>query len=305
MVKRFVFMLTAVLGAFLLLATGTATAGPVTVHDDSKVLDVAKVTNAANQLSNPVQIFTTEKFSDDHGKFDQETQSHVKDPADVVLAINTKSKFLSIRTGANSHIRETGSAGTAFKNAFGSGDYTGATIAALGALKSATDQAAPSNAKAPNPAPAPAPAAHHETKSSGLGWLGWLCPIVVIGGIIAAVVFFLRRRNSNPPPPPAPFGGFGGGGFGGDPGYGGPGYGAPGYGGGPRRHEPRRGRGPGRGRRRARRRPARLRARPDGRPGRRTRPPRLRSPAGIRRLRPRPAAVGRRGRRLRLRRRRG
>ncbi|MGW4353379.1 hypothetical protein ACWELJ_14985, partial [Nocardia sp. NPDC004582] len=213
MVKRFVVLLTAVLGVLLLSATGPAAAGPVTIHDDSKVLDVAKVTNAANQLSNPVQIFTTEKFSDDHGKFDQETQSHVKDPADVVLAVNTKSHFLSIRTGANSHIRDTGPAGTAFKNAFGSGDYTGATIAALGALKSAADQAAPSNAKAPNPAPAPA---HHESKSGGWGWLGWLCPIAVIGGIIAAVVIFLRRRNANPPPPPAPMGGFGGGGFGGD-----------------------------------------------------------------------------------------
>ncbi|MTE11675.1 hypothetical protein [Nocardia aurantiaca] len=224
MVKRFVLLLSAVLGV-ILLATGTAAAGPVTVHDDSKVLDVAKVTNAANQLSNPVQIFTTEKFSDDRGKFDQETQSHVKDPADVVLAINTKSKFLSIRTGANSHIRETASAGTAFKNAFGSGDYTGATVAALGALKSATDQAAPTSARAGNPAPAPA--AKPESKSSGWGWLGILCPIVIIGGIIAAVVAFVRRRRANPPPPSAPLGG---GGFGSGYSSGGPGYGAPGYG---------------------------------------------------------------------------
>ncbi|WP_433564705.1 hypothetical protein ACQP1O_04965 [Nocardia sp. CA-151230] len=221
MVKRLVLLLSALLGV-ILLATGAAAAGPVTVHDDSKVLDVAKVTDAANQLSNPVQIFTTEKFSDDHGKFDQEAQSHVKDPADVVLAINTKSKFLSIRTGANSHIRETGSAGTAFKNAFGSGDYTGATVAALGALKSATDQAAPTSARAGNPAPAPA--AKPESKGSGWGWLGILCPIVIIGGIIAAVVAFFRRRRGNPPPPP------GGGGFGGGYAPGGPGYGAPGYG---------------------------------------------------------------------------
>ncbi|WP_162958334.1 hypothetical protein [Nocardia yunnanensis] len=229
MVKRFLLLFSAVAGV-ILLATGTAAAGPTDVHDDSHVLDVGKVTNAAAQLSDPVHIFTTEKFSDDHGKFDQEAQSHVSGASDVVLAINTKSKFLSIRTGANSHIRETGSAGTAFKNAFGNGDYTGATVAALGALKAAADQPAPTGAKAANPAPAPAAQPAH--KSTGFGWLGLLCPIVVIGGIVAAAVAFFRRRRSNPPGPMSgPGGGFGGGYAPGGPGYGGPGYGAPGRGG--------------------------------------------------------------------------
>ncbi|GAB2566004.1 hypothetical protein [Nocardia heshunensis] len=228
MVKRLLMLLSAVVGV-ILLATGTAAAGPVTVHDDSKVLDVTKVTNAAMQLSDPVQIFTTEKFSDDHGKFDQEAQSHVTGTSDVVLAINTKSKFLSIRTGANSHIKDTSSAGAAFKSAFGNNDYTDATIAALGALKSSTGAGAPTGAKAGNPAPAPV--AKPASKSSGFGWLGLLCPVIVIGGIIAAVVAFMRRRR-NPPPPPmgGPGGGFGGGYAPGGPGYGGPGYGAPGYG---------------------------------------------------------------------------
>ncbi|MGW4249258.1 hypothetical protein, partial [Nocardia sp. NPDC004722] len=192
MVKRLLMLLSAVAGV-ILLATGTAAAGPVTVHDDSKVLDVTKVTNAAMQLTDPVQIFTTQKFSDDRGKFDQETQSKVAGASDVVLAINTKAGFFTIRTGANSHIKDTGSAGTAFQNGLGSNhDYTSATVAALGALKSATGQGAPT--KAGNPAPAPA--AKPESKSSGFGWLGLLCPIVIIGGIIAAVVAFLRRRFS-------------------------------------------------------------------------------------------------------------
>ncbi|MFE2993584.1 hypothetical protein ACFXG4_01045 [Nocardia sp. NPDC059246] len=223
MVKRLLLLLSAVAGV-ILLATGTAAAGPVTVHDDSKVLDVTKVTNAALQLTDPVQIFTTEKYSDDRAKFDTETQTHVKNPTDVVLAINTKTKWLTIRTGANSHIRDTTPAGTAFGNALGSGDYTGATIAALGALKTAADQAAPTSVKAGNPAPAHQPVAKPESKSSGWGWLGLLCPILVIGGIIAAVVAFVRRRRGTPPPPPAPFGG---GGFGGGYAPGGPGYGAP------------------------------------------------------------------------------
>ncbi|PSK26641.1 hypothetical protein C6575_36165, partial [Nocardia seriolae] len=228
MVKRFVLLLTAVLGV-ILLAMGTAAAGPVTVHDDSKVLDVAKVTNAANQLSNPVQIFTTEKFAGDRGKFDQETQRKITGQSDVVLAINTKSKYFTVRTGPNSHIKETDSAGAAFKAAFGTGDYTAATIAALGALKVAGEQSAPTSAKAGNPAPVPAPAAKHESKSGGWGWVGFLCPIVIIGGIIAAVFAFIRRRRN--PPPPAQFTGGPGGGYApGGPGYGDPGFGGPGYG---------------------------------------------------------------------------
>ncbi|MFE3188579.1 hypothetical protein ACFXHA_06190 [Nocardia sp. NPDC059240] len=227
MVKRLLMLLSAVVGV-ILLATGTAAAGPVTVHDDSKVLDVTKVTNAAMQLTDPVQIFTTQKFSDDRGKFDQETQAHVSGSSDVVLAINTKSGFFTIRTGTNSHIKDTSAAGSAFQNGLGSNhDYTSATIAALGSLKSATGQGAPTGAKAGNPAPAPV--AKPAAKSSGFGWLGLLCPIVIIGGIIAAVVAFLRRRRNPPPPPPMGGGGFGGG-YPGGPGYGGPGFGAPGYG---------------------------------------------------------------------------
>lgn len=219
MVKRFLLLLTAVLGV-ILLATGTAAAGPVTIKDDSHVLDQAKVTDAANQLPDPVQIFTTEKFSDNRAKFDAEAQSHVQNTTDVVLAINTKSHFFSIRTGTDSHIRDASPALTAFKNSFGTNDYTDATIASLNALKTAADQPAPSRAGAPAPAAAP------KKSHGGFGWLGLLCPIIVIAGIVALVVSLIRRRRG----PRGP-GGFGGpGGYG--PGYGGPGgpgYGAPGY----------------------------------------------------------------------------
>jgi hypothetical protein len=189
MAKR-VFVLLAVAAAVGLMSTGLASAGPVTLHDDAKVLDAARVSTAANALPDPVQVFTTEKFSDNNAAFDQEAQQHVTGPADVVIAINTKSKHLAIRTGANSHIRDTAPAIAAFKSAFGSGDYTAATVASLNSLASTTNQPGP----ATNRQPAPAPQAKSD-QHSGFSWVGLLCPILVVGVIVAAVVVVLRRRG--------------------------------------------------------------------------------------------------------------
>lgn len=219
MAKRYAFLLAAVATA-VLVSTGPATAAPVSIHDDSKVLDVTEVTNAATALPDPVQIFTTEKNSDDKAAFDNEAQSHVTGPKDVVIAINTKSKHLAIRTGTNSHIRDTRSALAAFKNSYGSGNYTAGTIAALNSLKTSAEQAGPGPSRSYHRAPV------SHRSHSGFNWFGVLCPLVIIGLIVAGVVSFFRRRNNNGP---------GGGGWfnrGGGPGaYPGGGFG-PGYGGG-------------------------------------------------------------------------
>jgi hypothetical protein len=208
----------------LVIAAGPAAAGPVTIHDDSNVLDATQVTTAGNALPDPVQVFTTVKDADNATAFDRETQSHVTQATDVVLAINTQSHRLAIRTGRNSHVRDTSAAGAAFHNAFGSGNYTGATVAALTSLAGAASQPGPAHANQPVPQA-------HRSHSRGFNPLGILCPVIIVGLIIAAVVAAMRRRGRG--------GGFGGGGtppggYGPGPGYGpqygpGPGY-DPGYG---------------------------------------------------------------------------
>ncbi|RDI64391.1 hypothetical protein [Nocardia pseudobrasiliensis] len=203
------------LAALLLISAGPAAAGPVTIKDDSHVLDAGRVKDAADAVPDPVQIFTTERLADNSAAFDQEAQSHVTAPNDVVVAINTKSKHLAIRTGANSHIKDASPAVAAFKNGFGSGDYTAATIGALNSLAQAANQAAPAPSRANHPAPQAKPSHHN----NGFSLWSVLCPLVVIAGVVLAVVAFLRRRR----------GGGGGGGFpggGNQPG----GYGPGGYG---------------------------------------------------------------------------
>jgi len=221
MAKRLAVLLAMTAGLFL-TTTGLAAAGPVTIHDAAGILDSGQVTSAGNALSDPVEIYTVNAFSGGSAAFDSETSKDLKGPTDVVIAINTKPHQVAIRTGADSHIRDTSAALQAFKNAFGTGNYTGAAVAALQSLASTANQAGPhSNASGPQ-------AAHYQSRSSGhVGWLGILCPVIVIGLIVAAVVAVFRRRGRRG-------GSFGGGGFGGGmPGGGVPGgYGQGGYGGG-------------------------------------------------------------------------
>ncbi|WP_158675648.1 hypothetical protein [Nocardia stercoris] len=191
MARRLMVLLAMVAGVSMLLA-GPAAAGPVTLHDDSHVLDAGKVTQAGNALPDPVQIFTTELNATDNAAFDSEATKHVTGATDVVIAINTKSHHLAIRTGGNSHIKDTAPASTAFKNAYGNGDYTGATVAALQSLTTAYGQGAPT--PAPNRQPAPAPA-HNNSGHSGFSLWSLLCPLILIGGIAAAVFAVIRRRR--------------------------------------------------------------------------------------------------------------
>ncbi|MGV9678016.1 hypothetical protein ACWDSJ_22300 [Nocardia sp. NPDC003482] len=227
-------LLLGMLAALLLIFAGPAAAGPVTIHDDSNVLDDARVTDAGNAVPDPVQVFTTEELADNSAGFDQKAQSHVTAPNDVVIAINTKSRHLAIRTGSNSHIRDTSPAIKAFQNDFGGNDYTAATVGALNSLAQTANQPAPTRSNRATPAPQ----AQHSRHNTGFSLWSVLCPLVVIALVVAAVVALFRRRGrggggpftrGNPPGGYGP-GGYGPGGY--DQGYG-PGYDqgyGPGYG---------------------------------------------------------------------------
>ena len=85
-----------------------------------------------DRLPDPVDVYTTTKFADDNAAFDQETQSKVTSSSLIVIAMNTQSHHLAIRTGKRSRVTQGAAqdAVQAFAHAYGSGDYTGATIAA-------------------------------------------------------------------------------------------------------------------------------------------------------------------------------
>jgi uncharacterized membrane protein YgcG len=213
----------------------------VTASGPAQVLDVTRVQNEAATLPDPVEVYTSTKYADDKAAFDRETQAKVTGPTVVVIAINTQSRHLAIRTGPKSRITQQAAAAAtqAFIDSYrGSTDYTAATVAALGSMRGAI----PAGAPAQNGG-AKRPAAH---SSSGVPIAGLLCLAVVA----AVVIAFVIRRRRQPRPMAAPMAGYDDGGYGqpgyGQPGYGQPGYGQPGYGPGPA-YGPGPGYGPGYG----------------------------------------------------------
>jgi hypothetical protein len=173
--------------AALLLAAGPAEAAAVSIHDDSHVLDVTQVQNQAATLPDPVAVYTTTKFADDKAAFDREAQAKVTGPTVVVIAVNTQSRHLVIRTGPKSRVTQQAAAAAtqAFINSYrGRPDYTAATVAALGSIRTAIRAGAPRQN---------GPVRHRTAySSSGVSIGGLLCLAVVVAAVIAILV---RRRR--------------------------------------------------------------------------------------------------------------
>jgi hypothetical protein len=211
--------------ATLLLAAGPAEAAPVSIHDDSHVLDVTQVQNQAATLPDPVAVYTTTKFADDKAAFDREAQAKVTAPTVVVIAVNTRSHHLAIRTGPKSRVTQQAAAAAtqAFIDSYrGRSDYTAATVAALGSIRTAIQAGAPRQNR---------PVRHRTAySSSGVSIGGLLCLALVVAAVIALLV----RRRRRPRQASGPVADYDAMGRYGEPGYGpaagyGPGY-APGYG---------------------------------------------------------------------------
>ena len=211
--------------ATLVLAAGPAEAAAVSIHDDSHVLDVTQIQNQAATLPDPVAVYTTTKFADDKAAFDREAQAKVTSPTVVVIAVNTQSRHLAIRTGPKSRVTQQAAAAAtqAFIDSYrGRFDYTAATVAALGSIRTAIQAGA---------ARQNGPVRHRTARSSsGVSIGGLLCLAVVLAAVIAILV----RRRRRPRQAFSPVADYGAMGSYGQPGYGpaagyGPGY-APGYG---------------------------------------------------------------------------
>jgi hypothetical protein len=197
----------------VLLAAAPAAAAAVNINDASHVLDVTRVQNEAATLPDPVDIYTTTKFANDKAAFDRETQSKAAAATVIVIAINTQSHHLAIRTGTRSRVTQNAAqaATQAFTSAFRGSDYTAATIAALQSMRTAIGSAG---------APGKATKAAHQ---SGIpNYLSNLLCLLLVGVVVALIVAAVRRsrgraRKAVGDSP----GGYG------PPGYGPSGYGAP------------------------------------------------------------------------------
>jgi hypothetical protein len=204
--------------ATLVLAAAPAEAAAVSVHDDSHVLDVTRVQNAAATLPDPVEIYTTTKDADDKAAFDRETQSKVTSPTVVVIAVNTQSHHLAIRTGTRSRVTQQAAATAtqAFIDSYhGSRDYTAATVAALDSIRAGIQAVAPGRNTTSRRTTS------HSATGASIG--GVICLLAVAGVVIA----LLARRRGRLRRPSGPIGGFGAM----DDGFGSPGYSPPpGYG---------------------------------------------------------------------------
>lgn len=194
----------------MLVTALPAAAATAQIFDESKVLNITQVQNEAARLPDPVSIYTTTKFASDPAAFDREAQSHLTGQNNaIVIAMNTQSHHLAIRTGSKSRISQSAaqSATDAFKSSFRSnnGDYTAATIASLNSLRNSAQQ----------------------SRNGGVAmfnWIVWLVVLLLVVAIIGIVIAGIRRRRATREAPVYQQPGYG------PPGYGPPGYGPPGYG---------------------------------------------------------------------------
>lgn len=172
-----IFPYLAVITAFslFLLTALNAQANTVTIRDQSRVLDVAKVQADAAKLPDPILIYTTNTFTGDQNALNQSTRDQLPDQSAIAIGIDTVQRHLAIESGTGVKLSnsQASDAVSAFANNFHGGDYTGATIAAINSLQSALTGS-----------------------GSSITPLGIVVAILLgCGALFLAGIAFLRRRN--------------------------------------------------------------------------------------------------------------
>ncbi len=182
-----------VIALCLLCATTVlALANTVYISDAAHVFgDQSQVKNEAATLPNPIGIYTTSTFNGTNQEFDQQTRSHITNPNMIVMAIDTTHHHLAIVGGSNVPLSNSQyqDAVQSFKDNFGSGDYTGATIAAIQRLRNDLGAAPVSSG---NNSGVTVP-----TSSGGGFFSSLLFPLCCVGVIILVIVgvlFTVGRR---------------------------------------------------------------------------------------------------------------
>jgi serine/threonine protein kinase len=117
--------------------TQGTTINSVHVYDRANVLQADKVQSEAAKLPYPIDIYTVNDFSGTTTDFNQRTKSQVTSPRLMVIAIDTVHRHVYITGGTSVPLNseQYQSAATSFVSNFQSGNYTGATIAAIRSLQ--------------------------------------------------------------------------------------------------------------------------------------------------------------------------
>ncbi|HEY7348633.1 MAG TPA: TPM domain-containing protein [Ktedonobacterales bacterium] len=211
----------------LLIAAPTARAASVEVHDDAHVLNTEQVQNEAATLPDPIRIFTTNSFTGSADEFDQQTRDAVSDVNTLVINIDTVQRHIAIFGGKALPLTDSqyNDAVNAFRNAFGEGDYTGATIAAIDSLRDSLQSSSPNSGDntgntgtdptngdigSGDPTTGIVPTTGTDFNPFNLLLIPCIGFVIVIG-LIAAIVGGSRSRRRGPFDGHPPYGGFGGG----------------------------------------------------------------------------------------------
>jgi hypothetical protein len=194
---------TALASCLMVALTVAVLASTVHVYDQAGVLNSSQVQSAAQSLSYPMDIYTTNNYNGNSSSFVQQARTHITSSNLIVMAIDTTHHYLAIEGGSSVPLSNSqyNNAVTAFKNNYNSGDYTGATVAAINSLRSSLGSSSSSGS---NSGGVPA-------SSSGLGGLGFgtLCCIglLILAAIALFSVFRRRRRGGFFGQPQPPMGG--------------------------------------------------------------------------------------------------
>jgi hypothetical protein len=132
--------------ALLHLTTVNVLASTVTINDQAEVLDAGQVQADAAQLPDPIFIYTTKTFNGDQNALNTYTRELLPDQNAIAIGIDTVHRNLSIEAGTNVQLSDSQASDAvgAFQSAYDNGgDYTSATIAALGFLQNTNNSQNP------------------------------------------------------------------------------------------------------------------------------------------------------------------
>ncbi len=166
---------------YALLTLAACGKGRVEVDDYAHVLNSASVQGVAAGMSSSLLIYTTNTFEGSQSAFRQEAIQQLQgDSARVILAIDTKHRYLSITRGSDVALSSAAitQAEQAFVAKFQHDDYTTATLAALHSLQNSLKES-------------PAPASNDGLLSSPLSLCCCVLPLLLT---LFAILFSAGRR---------------------------------------------------------------------------------------------------------------
>jgi hypothetical protein len=124
----------------LLMMSACGGRGPtVQVYDSAHVLNARQVQKAGTNLSNNVDVYTTNTFSGSQAAFRRAVEAKVaSDPDRVVMGIDTLHHYVYVANGSNVPLTSADRARAinAFAANYGNGNYTKSTTAAIGSMNS-------------------------------------------------------------------------------------------------------------------------------------------------------------------------